>query len=117
MSSSKNGATQTFWRKLSLGFSGGMPKRHMSLLYRRARWSSLRSSGATQVEPYSTLRIRRRGKRPKRLSAISAVSVSTIGRSVNDSAYSINEWRCDGGCGRRPHGGLYISLNGVRPMW
>ena len=37
MSSSKNGATQMFWRNVSLGFSGGVPKRHMSLLNSRAR--------------------------------------------------------------------------------
>lgn len=47
-------------------------------------WSSLRSRGATQEEPYSTLQMRREGKRPNTLSATSAASVSAIGRSVNE---------------------------------
>ena len=102
---------------MSLGFIGGVPKRHMSLLKSRAMWSSLWASGATQREPYSTLSIRSAREAAEELSATSAVSVSAIGRSVKESAYSISEWRCDGGCGRRPHGTLYISLNGVRPMW
>ena len=69
-------------------------------------WSSFVSSAAAHDEPYSTVSSLSRGKRPKRLSAIKAVSVSTIGRSVNEIAYSISEWRCEGGCGRSPQGTL-----------
>ena len=73
--------------------------------------------GATHEEPYSTEQTRSSGKRPKTLSAMSVASVSTTGRSVKARKYSISEWRCEGGCARRPQGFAYISAKGVWPMW
>jgi hypothetical protein len=52
----------------------------------------LLNNGRSQFEPFSIDTIRTEGCRPNRLCSVSAISVSTTGRSVLHSAH------CNGDC-------------------